>query len=472
MSDVRWEGLTHDEIYAAVHQGPGPAISKPAEDAWKETEALILRIDQRIAAAMAASQSGWEGGAADATRSAMTPLGQWALDAARNARLTAGAVTGQGLFAKYVRDNMPEPLTQQRNDMIEEALNDPTFLFHGLDDLQAVEQEAANRAARAVELMNGYTENSEGNRQFWVPATFPPQVTVVTDGSTPSPGGVPGAPPPPAVAPPTPPAEVPPAAPPGPTPMPPADVPPVPAPPNGALPPAPPNTAPPGGTPAAPPIPPPPATSIPPAAIPPVPPVPPTGAVPQPSDRVTVPGPGTPNPGPGPAPPIPPPLAPPPVAPGLPARPAAPPGSGARPVPPGQVLPPGRPDLVPPAPTRPGPRFPGLDTTGPDPAPFPGPRATPEPPPGRAVPEPGARTTTTGPSTGTTPGTAGPRGVGPGNTGGLYPPVFGALGANQGRERRRPDYLLDDSGAFTDDRWFTPPVITPDDGPPARARNP
>jgi hypothetical protein len=42
------------------------------------------------------------------------------------------------------------------------------------------------------------------------------------------------------------------------------------------------------------------------------------------------------------------------------------------------------------------------------------------------------------------------------------------LGGGQERERRRPDYLLDDSGAFTDDRWFTPAVITPDDAPPRR----
>jgi hypothetical protein len=52
--------------------------------------------------------------------------------------------------------------------------------------------------------------------------------------------------------------------------------------------------------------------------------------------------------------------------------------------------------------------------------------------------------------------------------GGLYPPMAAGLGSGQERERRRPDYLLDDSGAFADDRWFTPAVITPDDGPPAR----
>jgi hypothetical protein len=40
----------------------------------------------------------------------------------------------------------------------------------------------------------------------------------------------------------------------------------------------------------------------------------------------------------------------------------------------------------------------------------------------------------------------------------------------QGQERRRPHYLIDDTDAFADDRWFTPAVITPDDGPPTRHR--
>ena len=34
---------------------------------------------------------------------------------------------------------------------------------------------------------------------------------------------------------------------------------------------------------------------------------------------------------------------------------------------------------------------------------------------------------------------------------------------------RGPAYLVDDTGAFADDRWFAAPVITPDDEP-ARPR--
>ena len=63
MSDVRWKGFSHQEIYDAVRQGPGAAISTSAVGAWTSTEALITQIDQRIMAAMTGSQSGWEGSA-------------------------------------------------------------------------------------------------------------------------------------------------------------------------------------------------------------------------------------------------------------------------------------------------------------------------------------------------------------------------------------------------------------------------
>ncbi|MHA6621113.1 PPE domain-containing protein [Pseudonocardia sp. DLS-67] len=435
MSEIRWEGLTHDEIYATVHTGPGAAVSTPAEDAWKETEALILRIDERIASAMAASQASWEGNAADATRSAMTPLGQWALDAARSAKLTAGAVTGQGLQANYVRENMPEPVTEQRNAMIGDALTDPTYIFHGLDDLQAVEEDGANRAARAVELMNGYTDNSAVNRQFWVAAPFPPQVTVVTEVAAAGAAG-PGAPG--ATGVPTPPADVAPPPPPGVPPVPPAVVPPVP--PAGAPPAAPPTAQ----VPIAP---------APPSLVPQA--QPPRGDRPGagPPAAPTVPA------GPGREPPAS--ITQPPVPPSGPRTGA--PGGGPRPVVPRPAPPPSWRDVLPARPPAPGTRFPGPAGSVPDQPLPPGARpATPEPPGARPAGEPAARAGATGPPATTRPGAIG----------GLYPPLGAGMAGAQDRERRRPDYLLDDSDAFVDDRWFTPAVITPDDGPPARHRVP
>ncbi|MDN5931238.1 MAG: hypothetical protein L0I24_09280, partial [Pseudonocardia sp.] len=42
---------------------------------------------------------------------------------------------------------------------------------------------------------------------------------------------------------------------------------------------------------------------------------------------------------------------------------------------------------------------------------------------------------------------------------GLYPPMAGAGGGSAGEGRRRPSYLIDDSGAFDVDVPYTEPVI-------------
>ena len=117
------------------------------------------------------------------------------------------------------------------------------------------------------------------------------------------------------------------------------------------------------------------------------------------------------------------------------------------------------------APAGPGARDPGARTPGvidADRALPPGTRTT-EPPGARPITDPAPRPAATGtpPPTGTRPGF-------PGAAGPMYPPMAAGMGAGSERERRRPDYLLDDSDAFTDDRWFPPAVITPDDSPPVR----
>jgi hypothetical protein len=443
VSEIRWEGFTHEEIYAAVHQGPGRSVSTGAEEAWAATEALILRIDERIAAAMAQSAGGWEGSAADASRAAMTPLGQWALDAANDAKITAQAVTSQGEQARELRNAMPEPNAAQLDAEYERALTDPTYIFHGLDDLQAAEQESANRAARAVDLMNGYTNNSYENRRHMDYWTLPPHVTVEASGPAPAPaggaaglgsGGSGGG------------AEA----------LAAAEIAPA-----GAQAVA-------GGTTAVPTVG---------AAAP--------GGV---GAGGPLPGAGGSGGGVGSG------VVPPPVVPsggGIPVRPPSGQGATGRlgaglpgdrstggasrgPVTPG-VRSGVRPVLAGPTP-RAGTRQSWRDLVPARPGSEPGAaRPWPGGDEGRRVPPP-AGSRTVGESTGrghgaerpaaaTEPGArtgAGGRGTTTGHSG-LYPPMTTGPVAGSGQERRRPDYLVDDTDAFADDRWFTSAVIGPDD---------
>jgi hypothetical protein len=424
VSGIRWEGYSHEEIYRVVHTGPGRAASVAAESAWAEVQALILRIDERITAAMNGSASGWEGGAADAARTALSPLAQWASDAANDAGITARAVTTQAEQAQELRNTIPEPPNADTKAwaFLDTITNES---MGSMEDLQAAESDEANRAARAVDLMNTYTNNSFENRRHMDYWTLPPQVTVETPGPPASAGAgsgtgggfAPGDAGPVEVAAAGAPAAAGPAAP--------------------VVGPA--SDAPPAGSAAAAPLP---------VAAPgtgaeatgragrtPI------GGAGLPSvdgGRASAAGPGTAGGASSATPPVLPPTGATtqgrrrgesPVGPVRPVIPSPPP----RPAPA-----PGWRDVVASTPERvaPGVRAPGQPPVASEPAPRSG------------VPRGGAALT--GPA-------------------GLYPPMAAGLaGSAQDQEHRRPDYLIDDTDAFADDRWFPGSVITPDDVPPRR----
>lgn len=442
---VVWQGLDHTALYdAVVHQGLGPAVSMDVEEQWRRIGLTVARIERDLTAAMQASESEWEGAAADATRTGLSPLGQWALDAAGDAALTANAVTDLALASavlrSQLRDNPPVP-----PETIMETLDrNASYGTRGpsADEVaaqQAVQARRDGAAAKAVADARVYENigfESRRTLDFW---TVPPTVTVEpaaagssggAGGGWVSPGG--GG---------------------------------VPSPVSGA-----------GSADLA------------------------VGAVPGragESGGVAGPGAGSPSAGAGgPAGVVPvgagtgggvrpggaPPAAGGPAAggPGAPV-PAGGPGRGGRTPAAAPSLGRGGSGTLPPSPVgRPAPS-PGGRGTGPGPwtraatgarpgdgfrpvvpavpprSPTPGWRSVllpPAEPTARPPADAGARTAAAASS--------GPAATRSAATPGLYPPMAGG-GGGQGTERRRPGYLVDDSDAFADRRWVQPAVITPDD---------
>jgi hypothetical protein len=456
--DTRWAGLTHEELWAMVQQGDPVAASEAASFAWMKTQLLIQSIEERLAAVVSGTVADWEGAAATASLGAVSTLGQWAIEGAAGARNIGQTLLDQSHEALHVRQQMPPPRTEALSAEWDKFWKDPGYVvehaFDGFADLRALEEQAANDAQRARELMAQYEARSRGEH---IPRmqdmTPPPQVTAGIGPAAAPPGG-PGVTAPGLGTP----------VPAGVAPVGLAGAPGVPPPPVGEVPPPPGPGAP----------------GAPPAAVPPVPPSqaapvpgrnPPGAAATPPATRPTpVPGQGTTGPGtpagtpPGTS------VTPPqradrttgPTPPGLPSTPSAPrpggPGTGA--APPGGVRP-----VVPRAPA---------------PAPLPGWRdvvqsnpgtgAAPHRPPapvGRPVPEAPVRAAPLGERAG--PGVAEPAARSPApryggsHVPGMYPPLAAGMGAGgQDREHRRPPFLTDDTGAFADDRWFPPAVITPD----------
>ncbi|QYN34360.1 hypothetical protein K1T35_39110 [Pseudonocardia sp. DSM 110487] len=458
----RWEGATHDEIWAMVQQGDPVAASEAASFAWMKTQLLIQSIEERLTAVVSGTAADWEGAAANAARGAVSTLGQWAIDGAAGARGIGQTLLDQSHEALHVRQHMPEPRTQALSAEWDKFWMDPGYVvenvFDGFADLRALEEQADNDARRARDLMTQYETRSRGdNIPRLQEMTPPPQVTVeigpatapaggpgitAPGGPVPvgpagvapvAPAGTPGVPPPPVGEVPTPPAAVPPGAP-------------------AAVPPGGPGTTPtalppsgPGATPTA--VPP-----VPPGQAPPFP-TPGTGnantppATPPAAQPAPFPTPGTAGPGNQ--------AAPLPTAPGS-------------PLPPGAVIPPGPSTTTTPLPPRPGGTGPGGTAL---PRPAPGWRDVVQGnaggPGGRGVPDAPLRSAPFGEraSSGVAEPAARPAAPRPGvhPAPGMYPPVAAGMGAGgQDREHRRAPFLIDDTGAFADDRWFPPAVITPD----------
>ena len=187
MSDVRWEGYSHDEIYARVQQGPGRLASADAEAAWSTVESTIRAVDAQLTRAVKRIGAGWQGRAADAVHGGMTVMSNWALDAAGDATLTRNGITAQAEQATRLRTAMPPPRTAEWDRMVHEQVP-AVGLMSATGDLGALEERMANDRAVAVDLMNRYSSQSSDNQRMMNYWTQPPTVVVeaVAPASSPS----------------------------------------------------------------------------------------------------------------------------------------------------------------------------------------------------------------------------------------------------------------------------------------------
>lgn len=419
MDETRWRGLTHEEIYSVAWSGSGPSGSAPASVMWTNAEARLRNIDQSVSSALKIIKASWEGTAAEKAGESLGKVGAWAIQAARNAARTADALDTQAQHVADMRNTLPPPPPP-------DPLSDYPYLVSGpdagvaaglLEDQQQLDAKRAELAQQAVQAMKTYTTNSAQNKAHIYAFASPLPVTndaVAASSFSPTglgPGAVGGF--------------------------------------GGGLP----NPV-----------------TAPAAPLPPLPgsadvlPIGQTGGSGFSGGAGIGGGVGGGGIGAG-------------AGGGGVAVPFVP-GAGLVGGAGGGTTPPGgrgasgvRPGLNPSAGNRQAPSFrvpPPSGTVGGGRGSFPG---LPGSGAGAGLLEPGGLPRGTsgalpsGTGSGTGPGTAnGARATG---THGFFPPGGGAAGG-QSREHRRPPYLIDDTDAFGDDRYFTPQVITPDDYIPRR----
>ncbi|MCX2733596.1 PPE domain-containing protein [Saccharopolyspora sp. NFXS83] len=185
MSDHRWQGYRHEELYEQIHQGPGADGSTDSVRRWSELTRTLGNIDSDLAAALNSAMSGWQGDAAENARGGLRPLGDWALQAQQAAELMRDRTEQQATFVGKARADMPQPQPTTTEDP-GTAITGLVHLFGGQTDYEV--QEARQNAAeqRAFEVMRTYESSTQANTTSLASFTPPPQVVV--DGPASSPG--------------------------------------------------------------------------------------------------------------------------------------------------------------------------------------------------------------------------------------------------------------------------------------------
>ncbi|QGK71346.1 PPE domain-containing protein [Allosaccharopolyspora coralli] len=186
--DHRWQGYSHPELYEQIHQGPGADASTDPVRRWSELTTALAEIDSDLASALIRAMDGWQGEAAETTRSGLRPLGEWAGEVQEAARVMRDRAEEQAEHVGKARAEMPPPvrLTAEDPGMAESLF---THLFSGQTDREA--QEAAQDAAeqRAFDVMRTYESSTRANTTSLASFAAPPQVTVDAPAARPMPGG-------------------------------------------------------------------------------------------------------------------------------------------------------------------------------------------------------------------------------------------------------------------------------------------
>lgn len=188
MTDHRFQGYAHPELYKMINSGPGVSASIPVEAGWKQIAATLAQIDADLHTGLTKMGADWESDAADAAQGALSPLAEWAGFAESGATTMESSARLQGEYIAEARKKMPEvvPVTTEKPGFLDYAggaLTGPAGMAHVIGQQQDHErQEAAadNAAAQAVKVMENYQSDSRWNSSTLGDFPTPPQVVIDT----------------------------------------------------------------------------------------------------------------------------------------------------------------------------------------------------------------------------------------------------------------------------------------------------
>jgi hypothetical protein len=178
LGDNRWQGYSHEELYAMLHAGPGPAAAGVAADRWSAMAGALSDIQQDISTGVAASGASWTGDAGDVARAALNPLGDWAQQASAAADVMRVSTELQGDLLGRARAEMPAPVP------IPQQTGQIGQLVTAQVDYEVAEAASQVAAQQAFQVMAQYeagtTDNTSTLGEFDQPPTLHVDTTPIT----------------------------------------------------------------------------------------------------------------------------------------------------------------------------------------------------------------------------------------------------------------------------------------------------
>lgn len=184
MDAVRWEGMSNDQLAAAVRQlnsGPGTTGIQQAADALSTIAADLQQIEQTLHTQLQAIGVNWQSAASGLAQEMTTEAAAYTSSASGASSAASAAVNAQGDAFAAARNAVPQPSALTATTAAQPtsfALAAGAILTgHSQDHVQTVAR--SNQARQqTIDTLNTYTTNSQAGLSSHQPLPQPPTINL------------------------------------------------------------------------------------------------------------------------------------------------------------------------------------------------------------------------------------------------------------------------------------------------------
>jgi len=173
-SGINWRNVPHEEILDQINGGAGVAGISDLPSGYRFMAETLRRADTGLRNALAAAGASWEGAASDETRSATTPLAQWAEEADQLASESGQRSSQYSDEYATTRTGMPAPVPIPSGGLFESVISRLPGVTTDREKAEAASDAAHEEAAARMEAYDNASYSTVQTQYF----SAPPQVVL------------------------------------------------------------------------------------------------------------------------------------------------------------------------------------------------------------------------------------------------------------------------------------------------------